>query len=478
MASAFGIAITNLTSRFGIVSRKAAMRIATETGYKLVDKSREVGRFVNKEEVEQIFGTLPKRLRPKVITNNEYANILRNNGISELEIEKELANQSVGAACVFNGTKKTSIWLPYDRIQTSSPQEMQTTITNSKIAHELEHALETNNRILWIFRRKISKIKEFFGKLFDKNYIEKMNDIENDIHRFERRIYNGIPVKRVDGKQLLKCPPTVEDIDKFGKENYSYGLIDKLREAMRRYAHPEHQGSEQSKRFNEMIKFLNLEKPAYQVAGNVDRYDFNLQAGENPFYTGVAKGYEAAIDVAKQERRIYWKNKLLGKLKKPIKYTDDKDLLKYATSQEEKQIMLDLIKGLNREQKQCLMGIIPLWENQPNVIKNIKQFVDKTTVNGKNIIEPFKIDALHYPDVKLLNDDNYIKIARILNSGIKEGFIDFCVLITKMHYLNTEQIAIYAEKLEKALKEEKNIGRIAKVINKEIDLLIAKNSSR
>ena len=47
-----------------------------------------------------------------------------------------------------------------------------------------------------------------------------------------------------------------------------------------------------------------------------------------------------------------------------------------------------------------------------------------------------------------------------------------------MHYLNTEQIAIYAEKLEKALKEEKNIGRIAKVINKEIDLLIAKNSSR
>ena len=38
MSSAFGIAVTNLTSRFGIVSRKAAMRIATETGYKLVDK--------------------------------------------------------------------------------------------------------------------------------------------------------------------------------------------------------------------------------------------------------------------------------------------------------------------------------------------------------------------------------------------------------------------------------------------------------
>lgn len=67
MTLAFGIAVTNLTSRFGIVSRKAAMRIATETGYKLVDKSREVGRLLNKEEVEQVFKTLPKRLRPKTL---------------------------------------------------------------------------------------------------------------------------------------------------------------------------------------------------------------------------------------------------------------------------------------------------------------------------------------------------------------------------------------------------------------------------
>ena len=65
MASAFGLAITNLTSKFGVLSRKACIRLATETGEKVLAKKGELGRNLNKEELEQVFSEiLPKACRP------------------------------------------------------------------------------------------------------------------------------------------------------------------------------------------------------------------------------------------------------------------------------------------------------------------------------------------------------------------------------------------------------------------------------
>ena len=61
MSSMLGIAITNLTSKFGVLSRKVSVRLATETGEKALERSRQLGRKLNKEEVEQVFANCKNR---------------------------------------------------------------------------------------------------------------------------------------------------------------------------------------------------------------------------------------------------------------------------------------------------------------------------------------------------------------------------------------------------------------------------------
>lgn len=224
-----------------------------------------------------------------------------------------------------------------------------------------------------------------------------------------------------------------------------------------------------------MRYWLDMERPAYQVTGEVDRYAFNLQAGENSFHTGVTKGYEAAIDVVKQERRTYWKNKLFGKLKKPIKYTDDKDLLKYATSKEDKQIIANLIQGLNKLRKDDFLTVFSQYENQQNVAVNIKQFIDKTTVKGKNIIF-YDPHLLIFKDIKTLNNPHLIKIMRMANSNIK-GADQLHDIIFLMKTLDSRQFAIYEGKLAKAIQKEKRIDKICDTLYRELNDLITKSAN-
>ena len=49
MASAFGLAVTNLTSKFGILSRKACIRHATETGEQALVKRNDLGRSADQK---------------------------------------------------------------------------------------------------------------------------------------------------------------------------------------------------------------------------------------------------------------------------------------------------------------------------------------------------------------------------------------------------------------------------------------------
>ena len=187
MASAFGLAITNLTSKFGILSRKACIRIATETGKKVADKSKEVGRMVNKEEIEQIFAqTVPKRCRPKLLTTNEEAiDVFRRTGHTEEEINGYM-HLPFAAAVLENGTRRYPMWIPFERLKTEIP-ELQM-FMSSTVGHELEHALEKNNRIVDIFRRKLSGIKEYVCKFFDKDYRRRVTEREMGIHNFECEI--------------------------------------------------------------------------------------------------------------------------------------------------------------------------------------------------------------------------------------------------------------------------------------------------
>ena len=149
--SAIGFAITKLTSQFGLLSRKASIRLATETGKKLVDKTNQVGRALNKSEIEDVFvETLPKRCRPKILTEKaEVKEQFRKLGMSDEMAEIQMENAAAGA--IPNGMGKRSIYLPLQEMEAEIP---------SLSAHELEHALESNNTL------NVNSDVEFWGYLF------------------------------------------------------------------------------------------------------------------------------------------------------------------------------------------------------------------------------------------------------------------------------------------------------------------------
>ena len=111
-----GVAITELTSRVGLLSRKASMRLAKETGIKLVDKTREVGRALNKGEIEEVFAqNLPKRCKPTLVTTpEEGVPFMVNTGYTREEALKQLGQPGLGAANIPNGTAKRPIYVPMD----------------------------------------------------------------------------------------------------------------------------------------------------------------------------------------------------------------------------------------------------------------------------------------------------------------------------------------------------------------------------
>lgn len=461
MASAFGLAVTNLTSKFGILSRKACIRIATETGKKVADKSKEVGRMVSKEEIEQIFAqTVPKRCRPKLITTNEEAiDVFRRTGHTEEEIS-QFMSMPFSAAVLENGTRKYPIWIPFEKFETGLPELKM--FMSSTVGHELEHALEKNHRIRDIFRRKFSGVKESVCKFFDKDYKRKVIEREMGIHKFEEEIQQEL-LSCFDMKtRKFVCEPTVESIEKHLQEKTGKGLIERLRENVRRnYASPKHSGSEQAKRFDKINYWLDVEKPAYQVTGEVDRYYFGTPKGETFLTEAISPGYEAAIDIVKKDRRSYWKNKLFGKLKKPNVFTTDKDLLKHATTPQEKQMLQELISGLNKEQKSYLIKVLCSFEGQPNSIKTIKTFLEKTSIKGKNVYLE-QLGAFEGIDSQILSNPDFIKIAKIANSKVKNSdeIVDLIYSMTHSNKTDSKLLRIYAGKLQKAIRNKSDIRTI------------------
>lgn len=425
MASSFGIAVTNITSRLGILSRKACIRLATETGEKAIVKRAELGRNLNKQEVEQLFAeVLPKRCRPKVITtDSEVYECLKRSGFNDEQIAKQIhsgEDMAMTAANVGNGTGKMAYWIPYERhAQIKDPflkQYIETNF-NALIAHEMEHSLEKNCRIKDIIRRKTQKIRIALFKLFDKNFMEKLNQRQIAVHQFEadmqKLLASTAEIDRTAGTIKFKCKPTVEDISAFFTKTEGVSLEDKLRGFIRgHYASAENKGSETNKRLKLLKYFMDMEHPAYEVTGQIERRITGLKEGEYALNEMVAKGYEAAIDVAKQERRTYWKNKLLGRLKKPNIYLSDKDILRHAANKEEKQILTDLIKDMTVDQKKRFIKVLSSFEGQPNAIKNLAHFTEATKVDGK-LTWVKDLVCLKGIDLELLARPEIIKIAKI-----------------------------------------------------------------
>ena len=470
MLSSLGITITKLTSKFGILSRKACVRIATEAGTKAVDKSKELGRMLNKKEIEQIFvETVPKKCRPKLLTSNQEAiDVFRRTGHTEDEI-KEFMSLPFGAAVLENGKRKWPIWIPFEKFRTELPKQMEM-LMSSTIGHELEHALEKNNRVIEILRRKTTGIKETVCKFFDKNYKHRVCEREIEIHKFETEIQMVLLdcFDRKLGKFV--CEPKIESIDKYLKEKNGIGLIERLRKFLHKnYANPQNSGSEQLRRFNKINFWLDMEKPAYQVTGTVDRYYFGIPNGETFITESISKGYEAAIDIVKKDRISYLKNLLFGKLKKPNIFATDNDILKYARTTNEKQVLEQLISGLNKDQKRKLIKVLYSYEGQPEAIKTIKTFLNKTTIKGNNIYLD-KLELFEGINSQLLTNPNFIKIAKLANSKAKnsDAIIDMLHFLVQFNKIDDKIMRIYAGKLEKTIEKKGDIRAIVEQFCREI----------
>ena len=181
MVSAIGKLATSVATKFGLCTRKAAMRLASETGFKLVDESTRLGRNLTPQEIEGVFKqTLPKHLRPKVLFSpKEAAKCMAKNGVDARMAEQSILqgyDRGMLACCVPNGTLKQPI------LMRPEYQEY------SLYAHELEHALERNNRLKSIFARKILPLRLRFLK--DKNKILEIQKKTFDFQEQVQMAYN------------------------------------------------------------------------------------------------------------------------------------------------------------------------------------------------------------------------------------------------------------------------------------------------
>lgn len=457
--------IANLSARMGIISRKKAMQLATETGKKLVDKSNELGRIINKQEIEEVFRqTLPKRCRPEIVTTKEEVfEVLSKSGLTKEQITEFINIPYAAAACLSNGRKKCPIWIPFEKIGTI---EALRPYINSFITHELEHALEKNNRIPQIISRKLSGVVKFFGKLFNKDFMQKNFDREMALHNFEQNIQEALACcldRKLGG---FVCESTVDGINNYLKTKTGETLIEKLRSIVRRdYAGAENKGSEVNKRLKWLKYLMEIERPAYFVQGEIERYS-GLVVGNHSINEGISRGYEMAIDIASQERRGYWKNKLLGNLKKPNVYSDDSDLFKYANTKKQKQILEKMLGSLDLNQKRGLIKLLYCHENEPEAVEIVSKFIEKTTQNGKNLFleNPNKLKSIKTE--KLLNPI-FIKIAKLANSDVKNGEM-IISLIPFLGKASPLELRIYLGKIQKAIKKEKDVCKIVDQLCYEI----------
>ncbi|MBP3846200.1 hypothetical protein J6I39_00455 [bacterium] len=298
--SVLGIGITKVTSKFGLISRKASVRLATETGKKLVDKTNQVGRALNKTEIEDVFvQTLPKRCRPKILTEKEQVKeYFRKLGMTDEMAEIQMEYAAAGA--VPNGMGKRSIYLPLQEMEGEIP---------SLSAHELEHALEFNNTLKGKFGRRVLGLLVLPRLLFDKNFAVKMTKLREIATELECKLQSAA---FSDAEKLLESAPTKENLAKILSADVKGGP-DKIRQAIREIISPINSATSKSE-YAVSKRVLDMEIPAYKVGGEVERYAKGMGKNETSPSEVISMVYEEARKILNEEQKFFLKNKKGGKL--------------------------------------------------------------------------------------------------------------------------------------------------------------------
>lgn len=243
-------------NKLGICSKKASIKYATEAGRCLVDESVKLGRNLTNKEIEDVFvRTLPEKIRPKILNTKESAiEALKQGGL--INAEEFMANPEIMGVAITAGKKKASIFADLgaaDKFAEVTGFDSRI-IANSIVAHELQHAIQRNNTIGGILKRRIF---EPIGKKLIKNYDELTKKNNNLFLKFQLELQNLAILPR--GKE---------------RNDAIRGVLDTFVD-----------NSKQNKKlFNALF---NLENPAYRTGALVEHH-------------GMKKIYDGASDQGMQ----------------------------------------------------------------------------------------------------------------------------------------------------------------------------------
>ncbi len=401
--SAFGIAITKITSRFGLLSRKASVRLAKETGIRLVDKANQVGRALQKSEIEEVFAEiLPKRCRPKVCTDvNELPimKILKDKRLKRFGVPESLADDIAGST---EGI--ASLGSLYIRPNICNEE------INSVIAHELQHVLDN--------KRPTEKLKKL---LLPVSLLEALTNIKKfkklAVLSFDMQyaLKGGI----VNCEEVINACPNKAGIAKYASTNLE-GLREEIRQVIRGKIDPTSKLTTKAS-YNTAIATLNKEIPAYSVGGEVEHYAKGLSPNQTTGQTSTSIIYEEASQILQEEKALFKRNKRLGILELPFEYGYDRNFSRLIKDNSDREFVqkifenidgelskgvyykalignIDNIKAVQEFMKKANMSYADMrrystiWQcnpeilSDPRIIKNIKNMI---SMDRKNLTDTF-----------------------------------------------------------------------------------------
>lgn len=266
MVTRIGKLTTAVISKFGFCSQKAAIRLASETGRQMVDKSIKLGRNLTTTEIKEVFNQkLPKKLRPEIITDKAvFAKELMKSGLPQEGANDLVNNPQVLGAALTMGKKKASIFFNPDNAKNVFEQTNLVNC-NSLYAHELEHAIQRNNTLKGILKRYITEpTQKFFIKDL-KSYLKKLNQ---DNINFQMNL------------QQIAALPTSEQTN-----------------AIKTLLANSANGSK--KKLKNFKHILNLEIPAYTAGAKVEHYGVRKNQFGYEFQEIVRDIYSKALNILK-----------------------------------------------------------------------------------------------------------------------------------------------------------------------------------
>ena len=441
----FGFFIRGLT---GLASKKQCIKMATNTGKELVDLMQSTGRNLTKADIDSVFErTLPKGFAPKVLTEREdLIPYFIKQGMSE-ETARAYANHpNIGAATIFDGSKKSVLFLPL--------LEDGTTPLGREIAlysHELEHALEGSHRLKMVILRKFSETLRNILKKIKPNYLDDTGNIAMRFHNFEGDIQLANNTAMDYTPRFLDCNATKEGILQLnGMDENKY--IAQFKDIIRHFADSSSKGSKNRLTFKTYIEKLKLEVSAYKTEGDVQAYASKIGEGQISAATGTSIIYKDTIKLLRKEKWNYIKNLFRGKLNKPTVYQTDKDLFNLFDNPADKELIKKYITGLNYQHKQNVFNVL---SKNPDRLNTYVDFIKAVKQAGSRFSYRAHLCCLENMSDEAMKNPDIIKIA-----GIGKDVPEYAYCLENIAKAKPERIADFAQ-----IAGEQSAGGIYKYHN-------------